>query len=309
MLLSRQQLPLKFFITLCLLIFLYHLWTVGSTRFVHVRNSQPLKPDEIPKIIWYKLGPHGLNNDTRSWSETCINGNPEYRAERMTEEEADAYVKRAYASRPDIVESYLGLSIPILKADWLRYLLLFDQGGIWSDLDVSCESVPIDDWIPSQYKHDAAIVVGWEFDMGWPEPFLRQFESWTIMSRPGSPHMLQVIEDMLEAIHQKMDEHKVSVGNITLQMTGDVVDFSGPRRMTNGILKSLGKTLNRTVSPDEMAALLQPKLVGDVLVMPGRSFASSSNTYKPEEEESLPPKLVTHHYAGSWKNDHGGESV
>ena len=90
-------------------------------------------------------------------------------------------------------------------------------------------------------------------------------------------------------------------------MIGDVVDFSGPRRLTRSVYKSLGTMLNRTIGAGDMQEILQPKLVGDVLVMPGRSFAASANRYKPDEEEELPPKLVTHHYAGTWKNNYGGE--
>jgi mannosyltransferase OCH1-like enzyme len=227
----------------------------------------------------------------------------------MTEEDADAYVKKAFASRPHMLESYLGLRVPILKADLLRYLLLFDQGGVWFDLDVSCEGIPMDDWVPPEYKDTAGLVVGWEFDMGWEKPFVHQFTSWTIMAKAGSPHMLQVIDDLLAALREKMDEHKVSVGNVTLAMVGDVVDFSGPRRLTFGVLKSISKALNRTVAAEEISELYEPRLVGDVLVMPGRSFAASANKYTAEEEGKLPPKLVTHHYAGSWKNDYGGEAA
>lgn len=46
-------------------------------------------------------------------------------------------------------------------------------------------------------------------------------------------------------------------------------------------------------------------LVSDVLILPGFSFAASSNYYS--KENATGPALVTHHYAGSWKNDHGGE--
>jgi mannosyltransferase OCH1-like enzyme len=314
MLLLRQLLPSKFFnyfilLALCAVVFLYQFWTIGSTRFVQLQHARPQKPDEIPKIIWYKLGPSGLNNDTRQWTNSCIDSNPDYRVEFLTDEAADDYVKTAFASRPDILESYLSLTVPILKADLLRYLLLFDQGGIWFDLDISCEGIPIDEWVAPQYRNDAGLVVGWEFDVGWKKPFVHQFASWTIMAKPGSLHMLQVIEEIVQTLREKMYQHKVTAENITLAMVGDVVDFSGPRRLTFGVLKSLGKTLNRTVKPDEISELEQPMLVGDVLVMPGRSFAASANRYKAEDEEKLPPKLVTHHYAGTWKNDQGGESV
>lgn len=42
---------------------------------------------------------------------------------------------------------------------------------------------------------------------------------------------------------------------------------------------SLKDTLNRTVSPDEGKEILQPVLLGDVLVVLGRSFAVSMNNY------------------------------
>jgi alpha 1,6-mannosyltransferase len=95
----------------------------------------------------------------------------------MTDILGDIYVKETFKSRPEIIETYLALPIPILKADLLRYLLLHTEGGIWSDLDVSCEDVPIHDWIPAQYKKEASLVVGWEFDIGWGDNVVRQFAS------------------------------------------------------------------------------------------------------------------------------------
>jgi alpha 1,6-mannosyltransferase len=294
-------------LVICVIAFLYYSWTNLSLQHTPAQVAQSPHYDGIPRIIWYKLGPNGLNADLRTWTDSCIKINPTYEARFMTDEEGDEFVKNAFASRPDIVASYLGLTVPILKADLLRYMFLFDQGGIWSDLDISCEGIPIDDWVPAEFKAKAELVVGWEFDWGWGKHFTRQFASWTIMARPGTIHMLRVIEDILDALHEKMRENNVSVENITLAMIGDVVDFSGPRRLTRGIFKSLQQTLNRTVEQTEVSEILQPKLLGDVLVMPGRSFGASSNHYTDEEIAQLPPPLVTHHYAGSWKNAHGGE--
>jgi len=118
---------------------------------------------------------------------------------------------------------------------------------------------------------------------------------------------MQVIDDILQTLRDKTAEHNIPIQNATMDIMGDVVDFTGPRRLTRSVYTSLGKILDREIDARDMMELVQPKLVGDVLVMPGRSFAASANTYKPEEEELLPPKLVTHHYAGTWKNDNGGE--
>jgi len=292
---------------------LLHFYNLGNIQYIQLQPTQSLPSNwtsnEIPKLIWYKLGPMGLSADTKKWTDTCIEGNPEYRAVFMTDESADEYVKKAYVMRPDVVENYLGLSIPILKADMLRYLLLFDQGGVYSDLDVSCEGVPMDQWVPEQYKANTSVVVGWEFDMGYDDPIMLEFESWTIMAKPHSPHMLQVIDDLVDAIEDTKEKYKVDVGNITLDMIGDVVDFSGPRRLTNGILKSVERQLNRAIDQWEIRKIYQPKLVADVLIMPGWSFAASQNTYQPGDEQKMPPKLVAHHYAGTWKNKNGGETL
>ncbi|KAH8589030.1 hypothetical protein B0O99DRAFT_637904 [Bisporella sp. PMI_857] len=261
----------------------------------------------IPERIWYKLGPRGVTKKAQEWIDSCLHKNPTYKSEFMTDLSGDAYVKEKFSHRPDIVEAFLALPFPILKADFLRYLLLFNEGGIYSDLDVSCEDTPIRDWIPAQYKKDASIVVGWEFDVGWKGPFVRQFATWTIMARPGSPHMSMVLDDILEALREKTKEHNTTIADMTWSMVGDVVDLTGPRRMTRGILKSLKATLGDKFNEEDIAGLSEPKLVGDVLILPGYSFALSSNHYKPEDTQG--PALVTHHYDGSWKNDHGGETA
>ncbi len=118
---------------------------------------------------------------------------------------------------------------------------------------------------------------------------------------------MQIIDDILYTLQSKMSDGNFTIEEATLENIGDVVDFTGPRRLTFSVYASLGRQLNRTVGVNDMKEIYQPKLIGDVLVMPGRSFAASANTYTPEEEPLLPPQLVQHHYAGTWKNDHGGE--
>jgi alpha 1,6-mannosyltransferase len=302
-----------FFVALCVLALVYHVLSVQDRFTLPAPGAPaialPQHNGGIPKHIWYKLGPNGLSEETQAWTDSCVKNNPDYQAHFLTDEDGDQYVRETFAaSRPDIVDAYLALPVPIYKADILRYVLLWDQGGIWSDLDVSCEEgVSIDEWVPVEYQEDAALVVGWEFDQGWPGEYVRQFASWTIMAKPRSPHMMQVIEDILQTLRDKTAERNILIQNATLDIMGDVVDFTGPRRLTRSVYTGLGNILNRPIDARDMMELIRPKLIGDVLVMPGRSFAASANTYKPEEEELLPPQLVTHHYAGTWKNENGGE--
>lgn len=268
------------------------------------------KPDDaIPRKIWYKLGPKGKNDDIREWTGSCIDQNPGWKYEFLTDASGDKYVEKMFSStRPDIVEVYLSLTVPILKADLLRYLLLYAEGGVWSDLDVSCEGIPMDDWIPAQYKKNSSLVVGWEFDWGLGEDYIHEFASWTIMSKPRSPHMLMVINDIVEAVHTAQAENKVAtINDLTPPMVGDIVDFTGPRRMTRSIVKSLELTLRRPIARKEIENIRDPVLVEDVLILPGYAFSSAANDFSNLEGGQPGPTLLTHHYAGSWKNEHGGE--
>ena len=317
MLLSNRHSTFKLFsftifLTLCVIFYIWHFghwkWValtaaIASESGATFTTVESLSAAAIPEKIWYKLGPKGLSDHSREWIDTCLKKNPSYQSELMTDLSGDIFVKDNFVSRPDIVETYLALPIPILKADFLRYLLLFAEGGIWSDLDVSCADIPTHDWIPAQYKIDAGLVVGLEFDMGWGDNFVRQFASWTVMAKPGSPHILMVIDDILEGLREKTKEHNVMVNDLTLDMIGDVVDLTGPRRLTRSVFKSLELILDERIDDRNISGLLSPKLISDVLILPGYSFAASSNQY----EGTHGPALVTHHYAGTWKNEHGGE--
>lgn len=260
----------------------------------------------IPEKIWYKLGPKGLSKDAKGWIDSCLKKNPTFRHEFLTDESGDYYVQEYFAYRPDIVDTFLSLSVPILKADFLRYLILYAEGGMWSDLDVSCEDTrTIREWIPEQYRKDTSIVVGLEFDWAWEnDNFLHsQFASWTILSKPGSPHMLQVIDDIVAGVKAKAEEHECEIKELTYETVGEVVDITGPKRMTRSIVASLIKMLGREIDDRDIAELKEPKLIGDVLILPGNSFGASQNGYPTDQG----PKLVEHRYAGTWKNDHGGE--
>lgn len=264
---------------------------------------------EIPNKIWYKLGPRGLTDETRNWTQTCIDLNPKAAYEFVTDDQGDKWVARVFAHNATVVQTYLNLTIPILKADFLRYLLLFADGGVYLDLDVTCH-VPIINWVPEEYRSNVSLVVGWEFDVGWGETIVREFATWTIIAKPHCPHLWSLILDIVDFLDAKRLEVGVdSIADLTSAMIGDIVDATGPRRFTQSILMSLGKSVGEKgpVDVNTIKNLQEPKLVGDVLILPGFSFAANSNHWP--SDWVLTPPLVTHHGLGSWKNEHGGEHI
>ncbi|KUI68133.1 Initiation-specific alpha-1,6-mannosyltransferase [Cytospora mali] len=299
---------------LCLL--LYQAWNhhdqLATQLAEHITSvtgfsRQALPPSNhhgFPRKIWYKLGPKGISENSRTWTNSCISQNPGYQYEFMTDESADIWVQKTFLStRPDIVNAYLNLAIPILKADILRYLLLYAEGGVWSDLDVSCEGVPMDDWVPEEYREKISLVLGWEYDAGLDRSYLHQFTIWTMMAKPGAAHLRFVIDEIIKTIYQDTADWEISIPDLTHQVFGDVLDYTGPRAFSRLIIKSLEHTLGKPVDRGFIENIQEPVLIDDILILPGYAFSRAMNPFS--DTDGLP--LVTHHYAGSWKNDYGGE--
>ncbi|KAK6598397.1 glycosyltransferase sugar-binding region containing DXD domain-containing protein [Botrytis cinerea] len=259
----------------------------------------------FPEKIWYKVGPQGVSTEAESFRNHCLELSPSYEYEILDDEMASAYVYKWFSDRPDIITTYFSLKVPILRADVLRYLILWAEGGMWMDLDVSCDEVPINRWVLKEYREAANLVVGLEFDWPWEnDNFLHaQFTSWTIMAKPRSPHMMQVIDDILMDIDEVARQHNVSIDGIQMSMIPQVVDLTGPKRMTRSIVKSLNRILERELDDRDITGLRSAKLVHDVLILPGNAFAASQSNFPKDQG----PVLVTHHYAGTWKNKLGGE--
>lgn len=208
------------------------------------------------------------------------------------------------------------------------------------DLDAECESQSnnIDTWIPEPYKNTTTLVVGLEFDgtrreaIGKPptddHPFQFQFTSWTVMARPGLSYMEAAINDTIAALGEQARWNNVSsIADLNMQMisqdqvvatTGTYYkpkpNFStttltspGPFRMTKSIVNAMTHHLNQDLTNQNFSQISAPKLLGDVLVLPKKAFgyhALHPEAWTPETET---PVLVRHHFAGTWRNEKGGE--
>lgn len=281
--------------------------SVNKTTSTSPPPTESDKPTSFPKKIWYKMGAQGVSNEAKRFQHHCLSINPGYKSEVLTDVVADEYIWKWYSHRPDILDTYFSLRIPILRADFLRYLILYAHGGVWFDLDVSCEDVGIKNWVLEEYKNATNLVVGLEFDIDWQDDGVlwSQFASWTVMAKPNSPHLMRVIDAILVEIEKIARRNHVAVDGIQLSMVDDVVDLTGPKMMTSSIVKSLGERLGRELDDRDIGNLASPKLIHDVLILPGNAFAGSQNEYQKDKVRVL----VSHHYAGTWKTKFGGEGA
>ncbi|OQD88750.1 hypothetical protein PENANT_c003G10403 [Penicillium antarcticum] len=271
----------------------------SKTKFRYSNTNTSIS--NIPDKVWHSAKTDSISENQRQWVNSWSSSTPECRQELLTDRSGEAFVRAYYQeTRPDIVEVIETLSIPILRADLLRYLIVLAEGGYWSDLDVTLDK-PLSDWVPSEYKgRNIDMIVGLEFDFAYRGPeaeVASQFCNWVFAAQPSSRNLLVVVNAVINKLKEIATANHVSIAGITLEMFKDVVNVTGPKIMTIALLESLGQLLNRTVDDRDFSGIKHPKLVGDVLIMPGVSFAAAQNGFPTDQGDAL----VTHHYEGSWK--------
>ncbi|KAJ5333366.1 hypothetical protein MYU51_014447 [Penicillium brevicompactum] len=256
----------------------------------------------IPDKVWHSAKTVDVSDKQLGWINSWTHTNPSFRAELLTDRSGEQFVHAHFQHRPDIIAVYDDLPIPILRADLLRYLIVLAEGGYWSDLDVTADRPSID-WVPSEYKKEGLnidMIVGLEFDFSYRGPgteVASQFCNWVFAAQPSSRNLGVIVDKVVNTLKEIAAKNGVPVSRITLEMLSDVVNVTGPKIMTIAILESLGQLLGRTVDDRDFSGIKHPKLVGDVLIMPGVSFAAAQNGFPTDQGNAL----VTHHYEGSWK--------
>ncbi|KAJ5811151.1 hypothetical protein N7447_010667 [Penicillium robsamsonii] len=272
-----------------------------STSVPPKEHPSPAPIYTLPDKVWHSAKFDNISENQREWTGSWTKKNPTFRSELLTDRSAEAFVRtQYYKTRPDIVEVYEALTIPILRADLFRYLVVLAEGGIWGDLDTSCEK-EVSEWVPVEYQNENIdMIVGLEFDFEWRGPgteVASQFCNWIFVARKSSRNLQIIVDTVVKTLKDIARENAVGIEGITLEMLSDVVNVTGPKIMTIAIMDSLEQLLGRPVDDRDYAHTKRPKLVGDVLIMPGVSFAALQNG-NPTDQGDV---LVTHHYEGSWK--------
>lgn len=213
--------------------------------------------------------------------------------------------------RPDIIQFYRSVSLPIIKADLLRYMIMYAEGGVYADIDVEALK-PMHRFFPERHdENDYDMIVGVEIDQ--PEfrdhPILGQksqsFCQWTIISRPRQPVMLKLIENIMTWLKRVAKEQHVSVSEVQLDFD-QVISGTGPSAFTTAVLEEMTKQAKRKkkVTWDEFHNLDESKIIGRVLVLNVEAFCAGQG-HSDSGNHNSRGALVKHHYhASNWPSKH-----
>jgi alpha 1,6-mannosyltransferase len=166
---------------------------------------------------------------------------------------------------------------------------------------------PIEDWIPAIYRKNVSLVVGVEYDkldgVRWQDWTLDlQFASWTVMAKPG--HMLLgiTVERVIERLRKLAQNQGCTISEVKPSYR-EVLDTTGPALFTEAVFEGLSYTTGTNFGSHNITGMTEPRLVGDVLILPINAFGSGqkhSNSGDPDSDSAL----VKHLFKGSWKKDH-----
>lgn len=195
------------------------------------------------------------------------------------------------------------MPLPILKADFFRYLILLARGGVYADIDTLALK-PATDWIGSGFANSAVgLVIGIEADpdrVDWAKWYSRriQFCQWTIQSKPGHP----VLRDIVLRITEETLKRKRQ-GQLSHDHDG-VVEWTGPAVWSDSVFNYFNdpeffdmNDLKTNITFKTFTGMKERKQVGDVVVLPITSFSPGVG-HSGAGELDDPMAFVQHEFEG-----------
>ncbi|AGO10652.1 AaceriAFR465Cp [[Ashbya] aceris (nom. inval.)] len=217
----------------------YHVGELNMREFHGAREQRDLRSQlaaqfpydamaPIPRRVWqtWKVPKHSprfpehFRSLSDAW-EAQANDADGYKYFLVADEDMLPLLRNLYGGVPQVLQAFESLPLPIMRADFFRYLILYARGGIYSDIDTqplqSLTAWPsVDEAALQKFKNRKVHYGGLEqsafgespitpgFTIGieadpdradWSEHYARriQFCQWTLQSKAGHPLLRELI--------------------------------------------------------------------------------------------------------------------
>lgn len=276
--------------------------TTSTPRF-----SLPSALPHIPSKIWQiylSFKPGAIKENTIG---SFVSHSPSHTYSILDKDGADAlvdHVAENYSGYERIRSIYDAMTRTVIRADFLRFLLLAVEGGVYSDSDTTMTR-PLKDWVPAEFKDRTKLIVGIEADAGGRPDLIGgttyrvQFCQWTMAGAAEHPVFWRMVDRVLDRMADKMTKGKKGYGF----SNHDVLGMGGPAGWTEVLYEHLSEAAGKQVSWEDLTGMREPRLYGDTLVLPIDGFATgvphSGATYPAENYTDA--AMVLHQFSGGWK--------
>lgn len=268
----------------------------------------------IPRKIWqiylpttkstgdFVVNPEHLV-DTASW----LALNQDYTYTLVGYNGANMFVDAHYSKNVEIISTYHALRNPGLKSDLLRYLLLFLEGGVYTDTDTYAHK-SIEKWVPPELKSSVRLIVGIEFDRhgggAWADiSHYVQFCQWTIAAAPNHPVFPRMVDRVLSSLEELKHTYGTPLGELH-PTDFEVMNATGPAAWTDVVFGLLQEADSSLKSLEDLSGMTEPRLFGDILVEPIDGFGMNQPHSHSTNNGTIPDgAFLEHHFRGSWRHE------
>lgn len=276
-----------------------------STTSRPAATSWTINP--LPQKHWqsWKVTPLKFEDEERELVLTWREKNPTWRYELLSDDVTEAFVNETFPLNLDIVSTFHNIKDIISRADMLRYLILYANGGVYSDIDTKALK-PISQWVPKAHAGKVNVVIGIEIDepdvmwLDWADNFA--FCQSTLLSSPKHRIFEIITQDIIRKFNEAAVAQKTDIGGVSLSFQ-DVLRTTGPIAFTDAVFQYLSEETGTNVGRTNFSGIHIPKQMADVLVLPTVGFVPGqphSQSGKPEDMGAM----VQHMGKGSWRGAH-----
>lgn len=249
------------------------------------------------------------------YSSSWLARNPDYNYRLITTSDANSFVLEHFPDNQALLEVHFGLRNHGPRSDLMRYLLMYIEGGVYSDTDVTCLK-PIDTWIPLEWRDRVKAVVGIEGDsLGGPVIagmlWDVQFGQWTVAAVPRHRLFRQMIDSVIERLGDLCERKGTTIDKLALTAI-EIMNSTATALWSETIFKELQLITADSDAPlekfSDLSGMTEPRLYNDILVLP-IDYIGSGVPHSNASPGIPNTAIVKHHFSGSWRDTDGIEGV
>ncbi|CCH42393.1 Initiation-specific alpha-1,6-mannosyltransferase [Wickerhamomyces ciferrii] len=223
--------------------------------------------EKSPRYIWQMWKTtdittldENLQKLIETWRTQTVEEKGSFRYEMIGDETLSELVNETFAEVPEVAEAFHILPKIILKSDFMRYILMFAFGGIYSDIDTSLDK-DILGWLPYEEtvfdkENQVGLSIGIESDrdeMDWARNGMArrvQLCQWTLQAKPNHPFYRELIYRISDLALNHFDPEtmiltkggkKYDLNSGSETKFAGVMEWTGPAMFTDTVFEYLNE--------------------------------------------------------------------
>jgi len=233
-----------------------------------------------------------LNQKHTKYIDSFLSLNPQYEYVFWDDTAVMEFFRIYYPSYEEFIRN---LPIMIYKIDLFRYFVVYEFGGVYSDIDTECLK-PINNWLRYIYPNVTG-VIGIESDASFAKKLTNrrlQILQWTFAFSPKNDFLWHNIQCIIKRLKSMSPDQLKE---------GDAAELTGPGTWTDCTKEYFEKAGYVKSYEEDVKNTTLPRLFGgETMVLPMVGFNSDTfdDKYPGYGKGTDDLAFIKHHYHSSW---------